>query len=203
MNWDWFDRRIVLTNDEGEYQLALAEFSRVSLEVDRFNALPDIGPHQSFSKSVRQILIDFYESPADRLLHLEDDCVFLELHHLERALRQLPHDWDVVYLGANLICWGSANGNDPKRFSTHLYRVKQAWTTHAIGYNKKVIPFLLENQPGYSEVMFDNWMSTQLEKLNAYVVTPMVAWQRPRWSTIWGRHTDYNDVFIASQNKLR
>lgn len=208
MNWNFFERRVCLTTQDDEWRLALAEFQRVGLEVEKFQSLPIdddeiLGPHQSFSGSVRQILKEFNESDAQTLIHVEDDCVFRELWYLDFALNQLPEDWDIVYLGANLVLWEHAQRFDPERFSAYLWRVKSAWTTHAIGFNKKVVPFLLENQPGLSERMFDNWLSDQLPDLKAYCVAPMVAWQRPRFSLIWNRSDDYSDIFRASENKLK
>lgn len=197
--WDFFQSIVCLTNNETEWSKAQEEFARVGLSdrVKKFQALPEIGPHQSFNSSERRILIDFLLSPAETLLHLEDDCHFLSLDHLPAALGQLPEDWDIVYLGANLL-----NGT-PERYSRNLFRVREAWTTHAVAYNKKIVRYLLENQPGFSERMFDNWLGAELGKLNAFVVNPMVAWQRPRFSTIWQRETNYDDVFSQSQDKLR
>ena len=68
------------------------ELERVGMkDVWRFDAIPIdtdkiLGPHQSFSASVRQILSDFLISGAETLLHLEDDCVFKDLTHLEEAI---------------------------------------------------------------------------------------------------------------------
>lgn len=206
MNWQWFDRRVCLTLGP-EWPIACTEFERVGLEnVWRFNAVPIDGgpihgPHQSFNASVRRTLKDFYISEAERLLFLEDDVVFRDLSHLEVALSELPENWDIVYLGANLVCWNNGEPR-PERYSEHLFRVKAAWTTHGIAFNKRVVPFLLANQPGLSEVMFDQFLSNQLPHLNAFVVSPMVAFQRPHWSAIWERETDYNDVFTASQALL-
>jgi hypothetical protein len=202
MNWDFFQNRTCLTTKAREWKKADAEFSRVGLSVEKFQSLPDIGPHQSFSKSVRRILTDFNESDANTLLHLEDDCTFRDLSHLENALGELPSDWDIVYLGANLILWN--NGEvAPERFSKHLFRVSCAWTTHAIGYNKKCVPFILENQPDVSERMFDNYLSDLLPRLNAYIVAPMVAWQRPHHSLIWNKFDDYTPIFEASEARLK
>lgn len=194
--WEYFERKVCLTNDPAEWDKALAEFNRVGLDVQKFQALPHIGPHQSFNASTRKILIDFLESENERLLFLEDDCVFKEYGHLETALKELPTDWDVVYLGANI------QDERPVKITDHIYRVRGAWTTHCIGYNKKAIPFILENQPGFSAQMYDNWLSGQYKKLNTYVVNPMIAWQRPRYSSIWKEEVDYNEHFINSQNKL-
>jgi hypothetical protein len=193
--WDLFDRKVCLTADAGEWVKADAEFNRIRLtDVQRFNAIPHIGPHQSFNCSTRQILIEFFESSNERLLFLEDDCVFKVLTHVDQSLTELPADWDIVYFGCNI------QDEKPVKVTDRLYRIQGAYTTHCIGYNKKCIPFILENQPGFSEQMYDNWLSGQ--QLNAYVINPMVAWQRPRHSKIWGHAVDYNEHFIASQKKL-
>lgn len=204
MNWSFFNRKICLTNDEAEWQIAQTEFSRVGLEVEKYQAVKEIGPHQSFSHSERNILLDFLHSDAQTLLHLEDDVVFRDLSHLPQAIEELPDDWDILYLGANLICWN--NGEPwPERHSEHLFRVKCAWSTHAIGYNKKCVRGILEKQPMFSVQMFDNFLSNVLPGLNAFCVAPMVAYQRPRISSIWqkGIVDDYTPIFEASEARLR
>ena len=204
MNWSFFQRRICLTNDPAEWQIAQAEFNRVGLEVERYQAVKEIGPHQSFSHSERNILLDFLHSNVETLLHLEDDVVFRDLSMLPAALLQLPADWDIVYLGANLILWN--NGEPwPERYTQHLFRVKCAWTTHAIAYNKKCVRTILEKQPMFSVVMYDNFLSTLLPELNAFCVAPMVAYQRPRISSIWqkGIVDDYTPIFEASEERLK
>lgn len=195
--WNFFDQKVCLTADPGEWAKADAEFKRIGLtDVQRFNAIPHIGPHQSFNCSTRRILIEFLESTRKRLLFLEDDCVFKRHDHVEQALKELPADWDIVYFGCNI------QDEKPVKISNNLFRIQGAYTTHCIGYNKKCIPFILENQPGFSEQMFDNWLSGNLTRLNAYVISPMVAWQRPRHSKIWGHAVDYDEHFQSSQNKL-
>jgi hypothetical protein len=53
--------------------------------------------------------------------------------------------------------------------------------------------------------MFDNALSDLLPELNAFVVAPMVAWQRPRFSSIWQRSEvdDYTEIFEVSEARLR
>jgi hypothetical protein len=193
--WDLFDRKVCLTADPAEWAKAEVEFNRVGLaDVQRFNAIPHIGPHQSFNASTRQTLIEFFESSNERLLFLEDDCVFKDCNHVDQALKELPADWDIVYLGCNI------QDEKPVKISDNLFKIKGAYTTHCIGYNKKCIPFILENQPGFSEQMYDNWLAGQ--SLNVYVINPMVAWQRPRHSKIWGREVNYDEHFNKSQKLL-
>jgi hypothetical protein len=195
--WTFFDRKVCLTTIASEWDIGYLELARVGLhDVEKFQSIPDEGPHQSFNRSTRKILSDFMESNAKTLLFLEDDVIFNDMGHLSSALNELPSDWDIVYLGANLL-----NGQ-PERYSKHLFRVKSAWTTHAIGYNKKVIPFLLDNQPKFGAEMFDNFMSGQLPNLQAFVVAPMVAYQRFHKSSIWQTTEDYTPHFEASDARL-
>lgn len=204
MNWSFFHHRVCLTHDPAEWAIAQQEFIRVGLEVERYQAVKEIGPHQSFSHSERNILLGFLHSDAETLLHLEDDVSFRDLGHLEQALSELPDDWDIVYLGANLVLW--SNGEPwPERYSEHLFRVKCAWTTHAIAYNKKCVRTILEKQPEFSARMFDNYLSDRLPELNAFCVAPMVAYQRPRISSIWQRGyvDDYTPIFEASEMRLK
>lgn len=201
MDWSFFQRIIMLTNDASEYALGEAECQRVGLTVERYQAVREIGPHQSFSHSERNILLDFLFSDDNRLLHLEDDVTFRNLDHLPQAISELPDNWDILYLGANLICWG--NGPELERHSQHLFRVRQAWTTHAIAYHKRCVRRILEGQPSFDAQMWDNWLSQRLPELNAFVVAPMVAWQRPRHSSIWDRFDDYSNIFEESETRLR
>lgn len=202
MDWSFFQRIVCLTNDAHEYSLAQAEFDRVGLSVRKYQAIKEIGPHQSFSHSERNILLDFLFSDDNTLLHLEDDVVFRDLGYLPQALSELPNDWDVLYLGANLICWNK-DEPWPIYYTPNLFKPLCAWTTHAIAYHKRCVRRILEGQPSFDAMMWDNYLSTRLPELNAFVVAPMVAYQRPRISSIWDRETDYNDVFVQSDARLK
>lgn len=204
MNWSFFNRKICLTANPEEWSKAQVEFNRVGLEVEKFEAVKEIGPHQSFSHSERNILLDFYHSPAETLLHLEDDVVFRDLSHLPKAIDELPEDWDILYLGANLLLWNNGEEARPERYSEHLFRVRNAWTTHGIAYNKKCVRTILERQPMFSVQMYDQFLSNQLSDLTAYIVAPMIAYQRPHRSSIWNQKIidDYTDIFEASDRRL-
>lgn len=201
MNWDFFQRKIAFALEE-DWPLLSAECERVGMtNYERFVPLPIddkeiLGVHQSFNASTKRMLTDFHDSQAETCLIMEGDCIFKDLGRLEGALSELPDDWDLVYLGANI------REGQPEQFSGSLFRIRNAWTTHAIGYHRRMIPYLLENQPGFSEEMYDNWLSTILPSFKAYIVSPMVAWQRPHYSGIWGREVNYDDIFRESQAKL-
>lgn len=207
--WDFFQRRCSLTVDPVEWEKGCAEFARVGLtDVIKYQALPidpetEIkGVHQSFNGTMRSVLQDFYDSDAQTLLNMEDDAWFQEFGHLESALSQLPENWDVLYLGANLLTDLGPNKR-PERYSENLFRIFSAWTSHAIGFSRRPIKFILDNQPSFSVEMLDHFLSRSLPNLNAYCVSPMVAFQRFHRSSIWGTMEDYNPIFLASQELLK
>lgn len=206
--FDFFTRRVCLTLGP-DWPTACAEFERVGIsDVWRFDALPIDGevikgPHQSFSASVRYILQDFLVSGAPSLLHLEDDVVFRHTGHLAAALSELPANWDIVYLGANLLCWGNSNDPQPTRYSDHLFRIGQAWCTHAVGISRRAAGIILAGQPDINAQMVDNFISGLLPNLNAFVVAPMCAYQRPHHSAIWNRYDDYTPIFDQSNARLK
>jgi hypothetical protein len=193
--FDFFVQKICLTTGGKEWQMAEREFRNNGLYAEKFDALPAIGPHQSFNLGVKAILKRFFDSGAHSLLFLEDDCVFRNMDQLWPALTELPADWDVFYLGCNIR-------GDAKKVTDRIYKIENAWTTHAVAYTRPIVEYILSNVPGESEVMFDNWLGDQLKNWNAYTMKPMVAWQRPRRSSIWNTYADYNNMFAESEAKL-
>lgn len=178
---------------------AESEFSRVQLaNVKRFLSLPAGQPIQSFCLSQYALLKTFLSTKATTLLALEDDVVFRELHVLPKALVELPSDWDILYLGANITegVFGIRE-NPPVRHSEHLYRVRRAWTSHAITYTREAAQRIVTVYDPNTCGMYDEFVSSHmLEKMKAYLVNPMVAFQRPGISDLWGgRATDYTGAF--------
>lgn len=192
--FDFFPERICLTTGGREWDLAQQEFRRVGLHAERFNALPAIGPHQSFNLGVKAILQRFLASGRHSLLFLEDDVQFQHMDQLWPALTELPENWDVFYLGCNIQ-------SQATKISDRIYRIANAWTTHAVAYTRPIVEYLLKHYPDESSVMYDNWLGTLLKDWNAYVCKPMCAVQRPRWSNIWRTQADYSECFKQSEAK--
>jgi GR25 family glycosyltransferase involved in LPS biosynthesis len=141
------------------------------------------------------MLKTFIASGKPVLLALEDDVIFRGDEGLQGALSELPADWDMLFLGANIT--EGVTGileRPPVRVSDRLFRVRAAWTTHAVAYTREAAKRVACAYDGVS--MYDAWLSeTMLPKLNAYLVNPMVAYQRPGISDLWGTETDYTGAF--------
>lgn len=146
--------------------------------------------------------------PIDRIAVFEDDWElkqhpFDAISMLDKGIDNIEpfdgvNDWGVLYLGANLL------DGEPKRITGNIYQIFKAWTTHAVIYNIRAINYIARNYKDTTE-MFDAWLSKQIEagELNAFITSPMVAWQRPDKSDIWGVDADYTQCFIDSEKKLR
>lgn len=197
--FNFFSRITCLTMGGAEQAEAEAEFATVGLKADFFQAIPSIGPHQSFNLSTWQVMSDFYNDPhAHNLLFLEDDVQFRNLELLPAVLRELPKDFDVFFLGCNLV--QSELKPNPRKVSKYVYKVDMALTTHAVCYTKPIVKYILDNHPGESERMTDDWQGKEvLKQFKAYTCKPMLAYQRPRLSRIWGSHVDYTEIFKNSE----
>lgn len=169
----------------------------MGVQVDPYYAIPDTDRFQSFCKSQLGMMHCINEERLPGLT-FEDDVLFKEIGHLDAALSELPHNWDVLYLGANVT------DPAPIRFSQHLFRLTAAWTTHAVAYSPRVADFIVRQYAPATGGMFDDWLSREvLPKFNGFIVAPMICWQRKGFSDLWDRQTDYEPAFENSNNKLR
>lgn len=203
--WKFFDRRVLLTITKrksgrpSRFPLAKKELERVGItEFEKFEALPAIGPHQSFTLSQKQILTDFIKSDNKVLLTLEDDVVFKDLEPLKDAVFDIVRmgiKWDVLYLGGNVR-------GVMEKTRRNLRRVSDVWTTHAVAYNRLAAASLLQHFPNENETMYDTYLGSMLRTFKSYIVYPMVAYQRPDFSDIWQNDVNYTSIFDESNRKL-
>jgi hypothetical protein len=154
-----------------------------------FYAIEDDIPKISFNKSMKHLM----DSCDETLLLFEDDVELKSINHFEEAISQLPSDWELCYLGANLV-------DGVERYSNNLFKTFGAWTTHAVMYNN---PKKLCEQYSDYDIMFDDWLRTNIHPNGkSFIISPMIAWQKPSQSDLWNHYADYNDIFNGSANKL-
>lgn len=205
-NWQIFDIKMCLNQASrpDRWNQAESEFSRVGLTgVRRFLSLPADTPAHSFCLSQYAMLKAFLNTGKKTLLALEDDVIFQDLNPLAAAIYELPANWDILYLGANITdgVFGIKE-NRPVKYSDHLWSVKRAWMSHAIAYTRPVVETIVMHYPVAKFEMYDDWLSRNiLEHYNCFVVNPMVAWQRPGKSDLWGTQSDYTGAFLEG-NKI-
>jgi GR25 family glycosyltransferase involved in LPS biosynthesis len=196
----FFDRICCINLDKrvDRWEKCLIEFERVGLQVERFSAFDGDNHHLAFNKSQHTAIKKMVEEGAERFLVLEDDVVFKGYSHVTDALNELPEDWDALWLGANI------NGTELERYSDHLFKLRNSFTTHAVGYSRKMAEWIVENFNPDQFPIYDEFLRINVqEQFKCFLVAPMVAWQRPDHSDIWGHHADYTSCFIEGNKLLK
>jgi glycosyl transferase, family 25 len=166
----------------------------IPLNIERYPALTGANGHEGCTKTHLKLLS---EQTAFPFAVFEDDCLMLgDWSIVEKAISQLPENWDLLYLGATL--------NEPlTRYSENLFVLKKAWTTHAIIYNTKdVVDFIVKNHNTHKIDAFYNYEVQ--EKFKCFITYPLVANQSNSPSNIrikrkWGENI--NDIMIPERYK--
>lgn len=162
--------------------------------------------------SHREIINICSKDNVSNVLILEDDVEFINdpIKNLNLALKELPKDWDIFYLGMNPT---SEIFPDPLiRISQNLLKVKSALTTHAIAYNKSSYNDILNNIPEgdsiinwlHSNISMDGWfMRHYLNTKNVFCPNEFLATQRKSVSDIDFAEITYTKAIEDNFYKLR
>jgi hypothetical protein len=162
-------------------------------EVERFSAIKTNPGWLGCASSHIEIMKGQTEFP---FAIFEDDCIFIDSwDKVERAILQMPSEWDALWLGGSLY-------QSVERYSENLFRVKGLYTHHAVIYNSRaMIDFYINNYD--SKMPIDNFSSSVVsQQFNCFLIHPMIATQRVNFSDIEGKICDYSPWFNDLQNKL-
>lgn len=133
----------------------------------------------------------------DRILIFEDDVEFFPnaLENLTQSLKELPKDWDMFYLGANLDRFPAYE------VSLHLAKLVGAYATHAYATRRRMFPILHEINRNTDIPHNDVYYAENIHPYyNCYLAVPLVAGQRESYSDIQGKVMSSNEVF---QSRLK
>lgn len=116
---------------------------------------------------------------------LEDDAMFIENFndYFEIIYPQVPEDWDILYLGAN-------HQKPPTLVAENVGKCIETWTTHAIVFKQSSYQIILEELYRL-EHPIDVAFSKLFDRVNAYSILPSIVFQRPSYSNIENKFTDY------------
>lgn len=183
---------------------AQAEFERIGLTVERFNAYSgDNGP-LAFNRSQHECIRRGYESGADCFAIFEDDCVFEgSWIKVDEVLNSMPYGWVSLHLGCNFT---TDFFRRPDRIAANLVRLNDCWQSHAIVYSRPGAEYILRmfNPDGPGWMIYDEWLrQTIMKEGNMYLIDPMVCYQRASHSDIWGTHADYTGVHTMGNHLLK
>lgn len=162
---------INLNRRPDKWAYARAEFERVGVRVVRFTAF-DTKPGWIGCRDSHLAILELCKE-EDVFAIYEDDVKFLQSWSIvEKAISQLPDDWDCLYLGAS--------PKEPQeRYSENLFRLKNAHVTHAIiWYNRTggAIEYILSHKSDIRKV--DDYLAIVIQPMfNCFVTYPMAATQ--------------------------
>jgi hypothetical protein len=207
-----------------DWPIAEAEFNRVGLEVEPFQAIVEDNRVLGFNKSVyacMKLCKKVIQSEEDHFfnkgyfsaIEYEDLLLFEDDVKFDGPINfNFPEDAFTVHLGCNLIGsdimkWQMPTNSTPAGFA----RLHNCWQSHATWYSKQAVEFIIKNFKFVTDEyktegcqIFDEWLRVNvLPMRQSYVANPMVAYQRPRWSEIWNRESDYTGAHIQGNKWLK
>ena len=122
---------------------------------------------------------------------LEDDILFLQNFNdvIDEAIRELPSDWDCLYLGAS-------PKQPQERYSDHLFRLKNAHVTHGIIWHTReggAIEYILSHKDSIKKI--DDFFANVIQPLfNCFLVYPMMATQTSNFKSDTCTRSDVSTI---------
>lgn len=150
------------------------------------------------------------------VLLFEDDFEFKEnkeiiFQKLNKALSELPEDWDSLFLGGTVI---NEYGFFPiQKYSDSLFKLNSAHCLHAAAFSKKGISKIFENfnnkTDWYKELInnyenMDVFMAkTYQHKTNSFLTSELLCYQRVNTSNIENTVYDYSEWMNRNFNYFK
>ena len=143
--------------------------------------------HRHYMKDFLQMLR--VKGGANHLCFFEDDFELTDNWEeiLEKAWKDLPDDWDMLYLGANLTI-------SPRKVTDNLMRVRGAYLMHATILNNKFIRYILSHYNPIAVPIIDEWYRVIAQERKFYMTYPMISYQRDNYSDFLAQYI-YYDIF--------
>lgn len=176
----------------------LEEFKKNNLPfaVERFSGVvADCGENGCTNSHLTLLRKHKHETP---FVIFEDDCMLLQPWSvIESAMKQLPKDWDALWLGATVR-------TPLKRYSENLFRLRMGYATHAIIYNsERMIDYILKRHNTPSGINLDVFYSRVLQQqYNCFIMYPLAATQRKSYSDISKQEVDFTEYIESSYKKF-
>jgi len=187
-------KAFVINLDSRPDRLELFKQNNLPFDVERFPGVVASCGEDGCTNSHLTLLRKYRDETP--FVIFEDDCMMLESWGIvEKAISQLPQNWDCLYLGGTVR-------TPLTRYSDNLYRLKKTWTTHAIIYNsKRLINYILHKHNTPSGINLDVFLNNKVQqRFNCFITYPLVATQRNSYSDISKQHVDF-ETYIGESYK--
>lgn len=195
-------------------ELVENELNELGWEYERFNAIKNeigcIGCSMGHLKLIKMAK----EKDLDYIVVLEDDIQFMKKSWYNDKITKIINsdfNFDVFLLGGNLRPPLYKINEDiykiTKSFAGHGYIVKKHYYDTLINNLKNGLELLLRNphlaKADYNPYALDVYWFELQEKDNWFIIIPRTITQRPTYSDIEQRHTDYNHLMLDDMNNIQ
>lgn len=171
---------------------------------ERYDAVIEDNRVLAFNKSQLEVIRLAYFQCKGNVLILEDDCVFKNTMHLHYAMNELPEDWEILFLGANIIGSDTLPFTQPVRHSSHLFLLTDCWQTHAVAYSQRGLSHIVNSFKPDNGYIYDEWLRQYvLPRGKSFIIAPQIAYQEAGHSDIWNVHADYTSLFERGNKLLK
>lgn len=160
-----------------------------------FEVFPAI-EHRDGKEGIRATMLKLFDTVKDdQILVLEDDVDFIgDLSILPKAISELPKDFDLLFLGANVF-------RPAEPYSEHLLRLTGAVANHAVIYTRKVMERMLEAYRESTQPTDMILNDRVVRGGKSFITRPLLATQIPDYSDIEKKRVDYSSLLIDRYNK--
>ena len=131
-----------------------------------------------------------WASMHEQALVIEEDLIFIDGYEdiWHEAKYSVPDDWEMIFFGANLT-------EKAERIDKYWVKLNGCWMGHCFAVNsksaKKILAYMEDNEL-MGDVVFNQMQQKGL--INAYLITPMIAYQRPGYSNLVEKVVDYKQA---------
>lgn len=205
--WDFFDDVFCINlkkrNDRREQ--ATAEFHKVGLEKRAVFIYGEDNKKDGrigLQTTLHKIFSYAIESKLDRILIFEDDVQFINdpVHKLKLALNDLKYAFNNKF---DLLYFGATRTQPCMKVTNNLMLLHGGLSAHAVCYNHTVFKDYAKHlkrviNQGCIETDYDIsdvFLAAEIQtRGKSYMIYPVIATQRPGYSDIEKRETDYSFI---------
>lgn len=183
-----FDNSVLINLDKRVDRLERfdAQAKQLNINYHRLSAIEDADPIKGCRLSHIAALQHF---DSEIVFVFEDDACFVDnfYEELDKSLEMLPDDWDMAYLGANLVITHPVNNR--------WHKSQVCSSTHAYAVRRKAVDKLIEQAQQYDGHV-DVAYSLLHPKLNVYLARPTLVYQGESFSDIKQESVDYRNLYF-------
>lgn len=161
-------------------EIGVKKVTRYATQID------PLDKHRHCTKDFLQML---RRKGQQNIVFFEDDFELVKGWEevLDKAWKDLPDDWDLLYMGANLT-------SPPQKITDNLLKIRGAWMFHAVIMRDRFINYILNKYDVNRYWVFDEWLRQEAIRRHFYMTYPMISYQRAGYSDLVGQYVNY-DIF--------